>query len=1023
MSNAIKDNKIQEVKDSEIDFELPSFSRLNGSHTNVVPMYSNTQTARMFYGSRFANQAMPIEYREAPLVQALDPEDPDGRSFEEEYGERMGARYWRNDKPGEVVSVKPDEIRVKTADGKVEKVDLYNNFQFNRKTYLHNKPLVAKGDKINPGQLLASSNFTDDNGTMSMGRNARMALVAYKGYSMDDAVVVSESFAKKMTSQHNYEHEVAKDDGTKFGKVHFSSVFPRKFTKEQLEMVDDEGMVKPGTVLHYGDPIILATRPKPIYSNAEHLGKLGKAFRSIRSDASEVWEHDYPGTVVDVVDGKSGRRAFVTAKAPLQVGDKLITSRVGNKGIVSKIIPDHQILRSMDGKPFDVLLNPLSLPSRVNTATLFELALGKIAAKTGQPYKVPAFTDKGVSRLDMVKGELKKHGVDNTEEVYDPVLGRKLAQPVTTGFGYTYKLHHVVESKESSRGQGSYDQNMQPLKGGSDAAQAKRMGGLETTALMAKGGYNVIREGSTIKGTCFDSSTEVLTRRGWVKWGSVLPSDELYTKNKEKGGEAWYERPLQLVEKHYKGDLYGYEGKHLDWLVTDDHNLWGVPNLVSKTKPYYRLRTYKAASVYGKEGIVESFGAVYNGTIPDDYVLEFNGADGRSRSVKMTMYDYCEFMGWYLSEGFSSINEHGCGRVCISQDKVVNPDNFAEIEALLRRIGFNNIVYVKKCEQGADKDCIAVNGKSPVGTPVGLRVHSAPLAEHLLQFGDRAWLKRIPDIIFEASPKARIAFISAYIKGDGCVRTTNKPGKHCSSNAWIGSTSQYMVNGLQRLALVTGLGAWIGSEKKAGTNNYKHDFYRVIVSNNVTTQTFRKKPSTAYKGHYKIPYDGTVYCATMRTGLLYVRRNGKCMWSGNCNDDYWRLIREGYRPAEPGVPFVFTKYLALLNGAGMNARDLGKGTLRLEPMTDRTLEGRKPMEVKNNKTVKSDTLEPEEGGLFDPTMVALDRWGKITLPSKMPNPAMEGSICTVLGIREKDLRRVLAGDMTLKEAQEANHRK
>ncbi|MCQ2172113.1 MAG: hypothetical protein MJZ17_05115 [Bacteroidales bacterium] len=643
MSNAIKDNKIQEVKDSEIDFELPSFSRLNGSHTNVVPMYSNTQTARMFYGSRFANQAMPIEYREAPLVQALDPESTDGKSFEEEYGERMGARYWRSDKPGEVVSVKPDEIRVKTADGKVEKVDLYNNFQFNRKTYLHNKPLVAKGDKINPGQLLASSNFTDDNGTMSMGRNARMALVAYKGYSMDDAVVVSESFAKKMTSQHNYEHEVAKDDGTKFGKVHFSSVFPRKFTKEQLEMVDDEGMVKPGTVLHYGDPIILATRPKPIYSNAEHLGKLGKAFRSIRSDASEIWEHDYPGTVVDVVDGKSGRRAFVTAKAPLQVGDKLITSRVGNKGIVSKIIPDHQILRSMDGKPFDVLLNPLSLPSRVNTATLFELALGKIAAKTGQPYKVPAFTDKGVSRLDMVKGELKKHGVDNTEEVYDPVLGRKLAQPVTTGFGYTYKLHHVVESKESSRGQGSYDQNMQPLKGGSDAAQAKRMGGLETTALMAKGGYNVIREGSTIKGTS--------------------------------------------------------------------------------------------------------------------------------------------------------------------------------------------------------------------------------------------------------------------------------------------------------------------------------------------------------------------------------------------NDDYWRLIREGYRPAEPGVPFVFTKYLALLNGAGMNARDLGKGTLRLEPMTDRTLEGRKPMEVKNNKTVKSDTLEPEEGGLFDPTMVALDRWGKITLPSKMPNPAMEGSICTVLGIREKDLRSVLAGDMTLKEAQEANHKK
>lgn len=643
MSNAIKDNKIQEVKESEVDYELPSFSRLNGSHTNVVPMYSNTQTARMFYGSRFANQAMPIENREAPLVQALDPESPDGKSFEDEYGERMGARYWKSGAAGEVVSVKPDEIRVKLDDGSVEKVDLYNNFQFNRKTYLHNTPVVQKGDRVEPGQLLASSNFTDDKGTMSMGRNARIALVPFRGYSMDDAVVVSESFAKKMTSQHNYEHDVAKDDDTKFGKTHFSSLFPRKFTQEQLETLDDNGIVKPGTVLHKGDPIILATRPKPIYSNAAHLGKLGKTFRSIRSDASEVWEHDYPGTVVDVANGRKVYKAFVTAKAPLQVGDKLITSRVGNKGIVSKIIPDDQILRSMDGTPFEVLLNPLSLPSRVNTATLYELALGKIAAKTGQPYKVPAFTEKGVSRLDMVRKELQKAGVQDTEEVYDPVVGRKLAQPITTGMGYTYKLHHVVESKESARGQGSYDQNMQSLKGGSEAAQAKRMGGLETTAIMAKGGYNVLREGSTI------------------------------------------------------------------------------------------------------------------------------------RSTKL--------------------------------------------------------------------------------------------------------------------------------------------------------------------------------------------------------------------------------------------------------DDYWRLVREGYKPAEPGVPFVFTKYLALLNGAGMNARDLGKGTLRLEPLTDKTLDSRNPVEVQNNKTVKPDTLDPEVGGLFDPTMVALDRWGKITLPTHLPNPAMEGAICTVLGIREKDLRQVLAGKMTMSEAREANHKK
>lgn len=634
MAAVIKNNQIQDVDDSEVDIEIPSYSRLVSTHANAIPLSSNAQSPRIFYGTRFLNQAMPLVNPEEPLVQTQDPESDE--SFEQKFGERMGARFWRNDKEGTIKSITPDSITITTDDGKDHEVGIYNNFQFNRKTYISNTPQVKIGQRIKPNQLLASSNYTDKKGVMSLGKNARVAMVPYKGFSMDDAIVVSESFAKKMSSQHNYEHDLEKDQTTKFGKVHYTSIFPTTFTKKQLENLDDDGVVKAGTILHKGDPIILATRPKTVSSN-EYLGKLGKIFKTLRTDASEVWDYDYPGIVTDSVNGKKNIKAFITADVPLQKGDKIIAQRVGQKDIVSKILPDEQMLRSLDGKPFDVLLNPLALPSRVNTSALFELALGKLAHKKGKPIKVSSYTSKGRSRLQDVFEELQREGISPTEEVFDPMTGRKLDKAITTGMSYVYKLHHVVASKQSARSQGSYDNNQQPTKGGSESAKAKRLGGLEVTDLMAKGGYETLREGSTLR--------------------------------------------------------------------------------------------------------------------------------------------------------------------------------------------------------------------------------------------------------------------------------------------------------------------------------------------------------------------------------------------GQENADYWRALRQGYVPANPGTPFVFDKFKILLNGAGLHAKDLGKGTLRLQPFTDRELLSYDPMEVKNGKMVNPVTLDSIEGGLFDAKMVANNKWGKITLDQHLPNPAFEKQICQLLDIKVADLRKIIAGEMTIEEAQ------
>jgi hypothetical protein len=136
---------------------------------------------------------------------------------------------------------------------------------------------------------------------------------------------------------------------------------------------------------------------------------------------------------------------------------------------------------------------------------------------------------------------------------------------------------------------------------------------------------------------------------------------------------------------------------------------------------------------------------------------------------------------------------------------------------------------------------------------------------------------------------------------------------------------------------------------------------------------------------------------------------------GQRNDEYWRTLRSGYKPRPPGAPFVFDKFHALLAGAGIRVKQHDKGVQRLGPFTDKDLDDKKPFEVQNGELVDLNNLEPTVGGLFDPTMVASNRWGKIRLPHAIPNPAFEGHLMKLLGVTEKELRAIISGDMELPE--------
>ena len=498
----LKNEILQELKENEIDYELDSPNKFFSTHANLVPLQNSVQGPRVFYGAKFNNQALPVLDSEAPWVQTLIDGDPEGKSFDDYLGDIAGAK--KSQTAGTITKIGKDDIEITDAEGNKHSVELYNNFPFNRKTAIHNVPVVSRGDVVKAGQILAKSNYTNDKGTLAMGLNAHVGLVPYKGYSFDDSVVISETFAKRLSSDHMDVFNAAYKRGVKGGKAHHVSIFSAQkgknyYTNDQLDKLDDTGVAKPGTVLNPGDPIILATKPKAISSSSAMLGKLSGYMKNSRNDASEVWDAAVPGIVTDVAKTKYGAKVMVKSIKPVAVGDKL-TFRSGQKNVVSKIVDDDHMLRTAKGRPFDVLLNPLSIPSRINNSMVYEVLLGKIAEATKKPYKLPAFNSADSKWFDYIADELKKNGLTDTETVFDPELNMKLENPITAGNAYILKLHHTATSKASARAQGAYDVNEQPLKGGSEEAQSKRISNLQDHALLSAGAYDTLKDMTILRG-------------------------------------------------------------------------------------------------------------------------------------------------------------------------------------------------------------------------------------------------------------------------------------------------------------------------------------------------------------------------------------------------------------------------------------------------------------------------------------------------------------------------------------------
>jgi biotin carboxyl carrier protein len=459
--------------------------------TNLIPGLSSVSGARVLIGDKSSLQAMTLTNRQAPLVQAA-PKDEKVNSFVKQFGKLTTVNASTS---GTVTKIDEDKIVIKDASGKEHTHDKHSNYIIGRESFIHHDPTVKVGDKVKSGDLLAASNYSDKEGQLALGMNLKTAIMPFRSLNFEDALAISESAAQKLEGEQLIPVRMELGKGLSTDKDKYVSLFPNKFYNDQLSSIDSRGVVKKGTVLHHGDPVILAFQPKTLKSLDIQLGKLSSAIKNAFSDVSMIWEYEYPGEVADASFSGGLVAVTVKTKRPMSHGDKL-NMPFGAKGVVH-IVPDTQMPQGEDGKPVDVLLNTMSITSRVAPGLVNTMALGKVAEKTGKPVMSPGFTEK--SSVQQAIDLLSSHGIKDTEKLYDPLSGKHI--DVMTGPIYFNRLHHIAEDKVSTRSAATtYDINMQPSKAGSHE-KAKRLGNLATTVALSNDAKAVLRDIATVRAT------------------------------------------------------------------------------------------------------------------------------------------------------------------------------------------------------------------------------------------------------------------------------------------------------------------------------------------------------------------------------------------------------------------------------------------------------------------------------------------------------------------------------------------
>ena len=494
-------DEFMEVEKNKVDLMDVSPRQIVSVATAMIPFLENDDAVRALMGSNMQRQAVPLLKTEAPIV---------GTGMEYRAAKDSGVCVVAS-ADGTVEKVGADAIVVKEKGGKMHTYKLLKFLRSNQGTCINQKPIVNCGEKIKKGDIIADGPSTSE-GEISLGKNILIGFMTWEGYNYEDAVLINEKLVKEdvFTSIHIEEYEAEARD-TKLGAEEITRDIPN-VGEDALKDLDERGIIRIGAEVRAGDILVGKVTPKgeTELSAEERLLRaiFGEKAREVRDTSLRV-PHGEAGIIVDVkvFTRENGDelspgvnklvRCYIAQKRKISVGDKM-AGRHGNKGVVSRILPEEDMPFLPDGTPLQIVLNPLGVPSRMNIGQVLEVHLGYAAKALGWKIATPVFD--GATESDIFE-TLKMAGKreDGKTILYDGRTGEPFDNPVTVGYMYYLKLHHLVDDKIHARSTGPYSLVTQQPLGGKAQFGGQRFGEMEVWALEAYGAAYTLQEILTVK--------------------------------------------------------------------------------------------------------------------------------------------------------------------------------------------------------------------------------------------------------------------------------------------------------------------------------------------------------------------------------------------------------------------------------------------------------------------------------------------------------------------------------------------
>lgn len=980
----MRDGVPTKCKASEADYMVPSFSRTIGAGINMNPLVTAVFGQRSFYSSKFWEQYLPQKKGEVPLVDTLMP---DGKmTFNEYYGRRAGCVTSPID--GVVTAVTKDSITVRGKDGKTETMDLVTNYPNNRMTQITTIPVVKKGMEIKKGGILANTNFTDaKTGAFNMGQNLKVAVLPSprNANSFEDAIVISEDAAKKLSTTRLYNFEQDTKNGVQVAKNKFLAAFPDVYTKAQADTLDDNGVVKVGTTLNRGDPIIAALGPKLLSAENAQLGKLSSVLKNALTDKSQTWNHDWPGVVTDVVAGPRGAKVLIKSEPPVKVGDKLcydeeteVLTFAGWKFLKDVTLDDFIATLNPETNEFEYL-SPESVRKYEHKGVMYAVRTQSIDLVVTDNHRM--FVKKrGKKAFEFIEAkdiagkrvEYKKDGIwrgVNVPTFTFPAYQVRHRWGLLTRPEKTIKMDTYLMLLGMFLSEGNVVADTRHRVFGIDITQVKKASRIEAMEALDAAGvkyrYNSSDHKILLTGrhlayhfSQFGHSYEKripefvfgLSRRQqeilfkWMMWGDGHSEGGIpksyFTSSKGLADDMQrlclhIGKAARIFMRDVAGTSHGcIDGRQ----ITTKHDQYQVQIINSKLTPCVNPSRMKEQSAQS-EGFINYDGFVYCCTMPKWHAIYVR------RNGKTC---WCGNSPRFALKGV-------VGTVLpmdkMPRDAVTNEP----YDILMNPMGFLSRVAPGQLME------IAL-GKVAKKTGQQMRIPQLP--------PEGGWLK----------------WTQKQLKDAGVSETADV------FDPQTGRTIKGVGDGYVYISAMHHL-----AEKKFSARGIEGGY------------TQDQQPAKGgIDGAKKI--GGFDVNALLSHGATEVLKDSMTV-RGNQNADYWRKLRLGLQIPEPGVPFIYEKFLNNLRAGGINVVEKGDVT-SIMPHTDKSIEEMAGGRVIDSAQMVDADMKPVTGGLFDPAKTGGaggTRWSMIELPEPVPNPVMEEPVRRVLGLTVKGMQDILSG--------------